>query len=229
MKINGLQKLTLLDYPGKLACTVFLAGCNLRCPYCHNSELISKDAPALMDGTEFLDFLSKRKGTLEGVCFTGGEPLMYPGLEDLISEVKSLGYLVKLDTNGCFPDKLKNLLAKGLLDYVAMDIKNSKEKYAQAAGIEGLSINKIEESVEILKTSGIDFEFRTTVVAELHDESSFEGIGKWIESAPKYFLQAFADRDSVVFSGLHAPSAEDMAKYQEILAKYGIKASIRGM
>lgn len=229
MKIHGLQKMTLLDFPGHVACTVFFAGCNYRCPYCHNSELIDKDVEPLMEDDELLSFLEKRKGLLDGVAFTGGEPLMTSGLEELIVKIRELGYLVKLDTNGSFPDRLKNLLDKGLVDYVAMDIKNSEERYAETVGLPQVNFSKVKESIDLLKNSSIDYEFRTTVVDQLFDEDSFKGIAKLIEGAKNYYLQAFTDRDTVVFSGFSAPDDDKMKKYLEIVTPYVEKAELRGV
>ena len=169
MKFNGFQKLTLLDYPGKVACTLFTAGCNLRCPFCHNASLVTHiDNVVSYDEDEILDFLRKRQGILGGVCITGGEPLMQSGVTDFIKKVKELGFSVKLDTNGTFPEKLTMLAESKLIDYVAMDIKNCKEKYAVTSGITDLNIGNIEKSVEFLLSGKIPYEFRTTVVAEFH-------------------------------------------------------------
>lgn len=229
MNINGLQKLTLLDFPGKTACTVFLAGCDMRCPFCHNSELIDGTAEVIMDDQELLKFLKTRQGLLDGVAFTGGEPLLRKELPKLLREIKALGYAIKLDTNGQHPDALKPIINEGLVDYVAMDVKNSPEKYQETTGFTNVNLEKIQESINIIMNSGVDYEFRTTVVGELHDESSFEGIGKMIEGAKRYFLQAFADRDSVVYSGFTTPSKEQLESYAKIAAKYAKSVEIRGV
>ncbi len=229
MNINGLQKLTLLDFPGHTACTVFLAGCDMKCPFCHNSELIDGTAPVEMDDQELLAFLKKRTGLLDGVAFTGGEPLLRKELPLLMRDIKSLGYAVKLDTNGQHPEALKPIIEEGLIDYVAMDVKNSPEKYPETSGCETVNLENIKESINILKNSGIDYEFRTTVVNELHDEASFEGIGLLIDGAKRYFLQAFTDRDSVVFSGFTTPSKEQLEKYATIIKKYVKIVEIRGV
>ena len=228
MKIYGLQKMTLLDFPGRVACTVFLSGCDMRCPFCHNFELAEGKAPAVMDDGEFLDFLKKRRGLLDGVAVTGGEPCLSPGLPDLLCRVKELGFAVKLDSNGCHPDMLRRLLESGLLDYTAMDIKNSPEKYAQTAGVPSVDLGRIRESIRVLMESGRAYEFRTTVVDELHEASDFEEIGKMIEGAEQYFLQSFTDRDTVPFEGFHAPSRERMEEYARIARKYVKKAELRG-
>lgn len=204
MQINGFQKLTLLDYPGKVACTLFTAGCNLRCPFCHNASLvINPDMSAGIDTTEILDYLKKRQGILEGVCISGGEPLLQPDIKDFIKGIKELGYSVKLDTNGCFPDKLKDLVNSGLVDYVAMDIKNSKEKYANTVGVKNFDIAPIEESVEFLKEGHVDYEFRTTVVKELHNVEDAQDIGAWLKGATRCFVQNFVDSGEIIQSGLN--------------------------
>jgi len=229
MIIHGLQKLTLLDFPGHTACTVFLGGCDLRCPFCHNSDLLDMSAPGVMDDTELLDFLKKRQGLLEGVAFTGGEPLLRKDLPELMEKIRSLGYLVKLDTNGCHPEQLKNVLDRGLADYVAMDIKNSPERYAATCGVEKVDMDSVSRSIELLMTQAPDYEFRTTVVAQLHDEESFKSIGPWIKGAKRYFLQAFTDRDSVPFAGFSAPSKEKMEAYAELVRPFVESVSLRGL
>ena len=229
MKIHGLQKMTLLDYPGKVACTVFFGGCDLRCPFCHNSELLDVNAPALMEDAELLRFLESRRGLLEGVCLTGGEPLMRPELPDLCRKIKELGYPVKLDTNGLRPAALKKLIQEKLIDYVAMDIKNSPDLYAQTGGREALNLEPLYESIRLLKEEKVDYEFRTTVVAQLHKRESFPAIGQMIQGAKRYYLQRFTDRDSVLFSGLTAPSPEEMKDYLALVAPYVREAALRGV
>lgn len=228
MNINGLQKLTLLDFPGHTACTVFLAGCQMNCPFCHNSELITGDAPVEMTDEDLLSFLEKRLGLLDGVAFTGGEPLLRKELPDLFRKIKALGYGIKLDTNGASPKALKAVLDEGLVDYVAMDIKNSPQKYPETTGLEHINIEDIYESIKLIMNSGIDYEFRTTVVDQLHDEESFKAMGPMIKGAKRYFIQPFVDRDSVVFSGFTAPSAEKLQKYKEIMSSFVEEAQIRG-
>ena len=228
MLIQGLQKMTLLDYPGKVACTVFLAGCDLRCPFCHNSELWDMNAPAVCDDEELIKFLAGRKGLLEGVVFTGGEPLLRKDLPELIARVKELGYPVKLDTNGNHPDRLKDLIDRGLIDYVAMDIKNSLDRYAVTCGLDSMDTGNVEESVRILMSGDLDYEFRTTVVDELHDERSFEDIGRWLAGAKRYYLQPFTDRDTVLYAGFHAPEAGKLEKYREAAARYIKDSFVRG-
>ncbi len=229
MKLYGLQKMTLLDFPGRVACTVFLGGCDFRCPFCHNYELTTGATPALMDEDEFFTFLKKRRGLLDGVAITGGEPCLYRDLPDFMRRVRELGFGVKLDTNGAHPEALRKILAEGLADYVAMDIKNSPAKYAATAGVERLDLEPIKESVHMLMASGTEYEFRTTCVAEFHEAADFEAIGAWIKGARRYFLQIFTDRDTVPFGNLHAPSREDMLNWAEIMRKYVPDTEIRGM
>lgn len=228
MDIHGLQKLTLLDYPGRVACTVFLAGCNLRCPFCHNSELLDGTAEPVTDDGALLAFLEKRRGMLDGVCITGGEPLLRPELPELLRRIKALGYPVKLDTNGTQFERLRDLLAAKLADYVAMDIKNSPARYAGTSGLTTLELRPILDSIDLLRSGETDYEFRTTVVEELHDEDSFRDIGQCIKGAKRYFLQPFADRDSVAFSGFHAPSAEKLRRYADIVRPFVSAVEIRG-
>ena len=229
MKIQGLQKMTLLDFPGRVACTVFLGGCDFRCPFCHNGELLDGTAPAVMDDQELLRFLKGRQGLLDGVAVTGGEPLLRKDLPDVLRAIRDLGFAVKVDTNGNHPEALEKLLAEGLADYVAMDIKNSPEKYALTVGLSALDLAPIRRSVRLLMDGDTPYEFRTTVVDELHDAADFEAIGRWIAGARRYFLQAFADRDSVPFAGLHAPSDEKMRAYAEIARKYVAETRLRGV
>ena len=229
MKIYGLQKMTLLDFPGRVACTVFLGLCDFRCPYCHNFELVDGTAVPLMEEEEFFSFLSKRKGLLDGVAVTGGEPTIHADLPEFVRRIRSLGFPVKLDTNGYHPDMLRRLLEEKLNDYAAMDIKNSPEKYASTAGRETLDLSPVRESIALLMGSGTDYEFRTTVVKEFHEQRDFEEIGKMIEGAGKYFLQSFTDRDSVPFGGLSAPSKEEMLLYAETARKYVRQVSLRGV
>ena len=230
MKIHGLQKMTLLDYPGKVACTVFLGGCDLRCPFCHNAELIDGTAPAVMDEAELLAFLKKRQGLLEGVAITGGEPLLRGGeLVSLAEKIRELGYPLKLDTNGTHPDRLAKLTDAGLVSYVAMDIKNSPERYAETSGLPQMDLGPVRESVSLLMGGKTEYEFRTTTVAELHDAESFRKIGEWIRGAKRYYLQKFTDRDTVPFEGFHAPADEDMRKYLEIARENVPSAELRGM
>ena len=229
MDIQGLQKMTLLDYPGKVACTVFLGGCDLRCPFCHNSGLVAGPMPAELDDGALLAFLDKRRGLLDGVCVTGGEPLLRPELPQLLSRIKELGYPVKLDTNGGRPERLRALLEAGLVDYVAMDIKNSPERYGETAGVPGLDLAPFRESVSLLLRGMVDYEFRTTVVREFHDADSFRAIGPWIAGARRYFLQSFVDRDSVLQAGLHPWDRETLASFGDLVRPYVEQVELRGV
>ena len=229
MKIHGLQKMTLLDFPGRVACTVFLGGCDMRCPFCHNAELIDGSAPPVMDEDELLAFLEKRWGLLDGVAVTGGEPLLRPDFISLAEKIRDLGYPLKLDTNGTHPDRLREVIGRSLAAYVAMDIKNSPERYAETAGLEKLDLAPVRESVSLLMEGRTDYEFRTTVVAELHDADSFRGIGEWIRGAKRYYLQQFTDRDTVPFEGFHAPAEDEMREYLRIAREYVPAAELRGM
>ena len=227
MKICGLQKMTLLDYPGRVACTVFLGGCDMRCPFCHNSTLADGTAPEVMGEEELFSFLEKRRGLLDGVAVTGGEPLLREENLDLLRSIRRLGYSVKLDTNGTHPDRLRRVIGEGLAQYVAMDIKNSPERYAETAGLKQLDLGPVQESVTLLLEGRTDYEFRTTVVEELHDEDSFRKIGPWIRGARRYFLQKFTDRETVPFEGFHSPPEEDLLRWKNIMAPYVAEIGIR--
>ena len=232
--IAGLQKMTLLDYPGRVACTVFLQGCNYACPFCHNSELLCFEAEPFMQEEELLTFLKKRQGILDGVCITGGEPTLYAGLENLLRRIKALGYAVKLDTNGSKPKVLRQLVEAGLVDYVAMDVKNSPDRYAETVGVAGLKLANVEESLRFLIDGGAAYELRTTLVQQLHDEASIEEMGRWLSNlvpgklAEILFLQTFVDRDTVAFSGLSAPAEEAVRHFSHILRPYVRQVRIRG-
>ena len=233
--IAGLQKMTLLDYPGKVACTVFLQGCNFRCPFCHNSDLLGKEGPETIPVETLMTFLKKRAGLLDAVCVTGGEPTLQPGLEDLLRQIKGLGYLVKLDTNGNRPAVLKELVEKGLVDYVAMDIKNSPARYGETAGVPNMTLEHLEESIRYLLAENVAYEFRTTVADELHDLEDFTAIGTWLQrldpnhKAAKFFIQPYVDRESVLFSGLHTPAREKLLKMQAAITPFAEVAEIRGL
>lgn len=230
MNIYGLQKVTLLDYPGKVACTLFTAGCNFRCPFCHNKSLVTEipqDVTILE--ADFFGFLEKRKAVLDGVCITGGEPLLQTDMEEFLAKIKEKGYLVKLDTNGSFASSLKNLVSNGLVDYVAMDIKNSIDRYPETVGLDICNTKDIEESVDFLLRGSIPYEFRTTVVRELHDKGSFVRIGQWIENPQRYFLQGFVDSENVIKGGLSAYSLEELEEFAEILREKMPFVEIRGL
>jgi len=228
--IQGLQKLTLLDYPGKAACTIFLAGCNFRCPFCHNASLVTHvDLQNDMQEEQVMDFLKKRSRVLDGVCITGGEPLLEPGLEEFMRKIKSIGYSIKLDTNGSNVDRLQHLAGEGLIDYVAMDIKNAPAKYGMTIGNEAFNTETVCRSAEYLMAGEIPYEFRTTVVREFHKREDFEAIGRWLKGAKQYFLQAFADSGDLIQPGLHGYTREIMEQALEIIRKYIPAAQIRGM
>lgn len=235
MKISGLQKMTLLDYPGKVACTVFLGGCNFRCPFCHNSELLGQNAPQFITEDELFAFLQKRQGLLEAVCISGGEPTLQPKLSEFISKIKELNFLVKLDTNGYRPDVLRQLLEAGLLDYVAMDVKNDLEHYPLTCGLSSMDINAIQESLSLLLQGKTEYELRTTVVEQLHNADSFKGIAAMLQrlspkhKCQKYFLQPFVDRETVIYSNFTAPSEEQLFEYKKILEQASETVAIRGL
>lgn len=230
MLFAGLQKLTLLDYPGHTACTVFTQGCDLRCPFCQNSSLLdacrAPEFPVLEE--DILSFLKKRQGMLDGVCITGGEPLLHSETRDFILRVRELGFKVKLDSNGSHPAYLRALIDEGLVDMVAMDIKNCLEHYGRTVGIPRFDVQPIRESAALLMEGKIPFEFRTTVVDELHCEADFEKIGQWLHGDHAYFLQYYVDSEAVLRKGLSAPSSEKMARYREILLPLMPNTHLRG-
>ncbi len=227
---NGLQKLTLLDFPGKVACTLFTAGCDFRCPFCHNASLVYRDDKLdTFTEEEIFSFLRKRQGVLEGVAITGGEPMLNSGLPEFMKKVRELGYAIKLDTNGSYPDRLSNVIESGLVDKVAMDIKNSKEKYGITVGIPDYDIKPIEESVDILLNSEIDYEFRTTVTADFHEIDDFEKIGAWIKGAKAYFLQNFVNSGELIDSSVTGVSPEEMNGFLAVVRKYIPGAQLRGV
>ena len=229
MNIKGLQKTTLLDFPERLACTVFTGGCNFRCPFCHNASLVLRSSEVNgISEEEFFSYLSKRRGVLDGVCITGGEPLLMPDIVDFIKKIRSLGLLVKLDTNGSFPEKLEYLLDEGLLDYVAMDIKNSKSKYAMTAGINDYPFD-IDKSIEIIMNKAPEYEFRTTVVRELHSVKDIEEIATLIKNSKKYFLQSYVDSGDVIDNSFSAYSAEEMLKILESAKRILPITALRGV
>lgn len=226
MHIAGLQKMTLLDFPDRVAATVFLPGCNFRCPFCHNSPLL-RGVDELSED-ELFAYLKKRKGLLDGVCVTGGEPLLQPDLEDFLQKIKALGLGVKLDTNGSQPQHLGKLLQKGLIDYIAMDIKNSPAKYESTAGAMGI-LPQVQESVELIRSCGVDYEFRTTVVAELHEAQDFHEIGRWLQGVKAYYIQCFEDSGDILCPGLHAPDKSELENYLAIAGSYIPNSHLRGI
>ena len=231
--ICGLQKMTLLDFPGKIACTVFLGGCNFRCPFCHNSELFMGKPEKLMEDEEFFAFLKSRKGLLDGVCVSGGEPTLYKDLPVFLEKIKEMGFLVKLDTNGYRPQVLKDLVGNKLVDYVAMDVKNSTATYGQTVGLEKMDLAAIEESLRFLIGGSVDYELRTTLVKPFHDRASIQDMGAWLGSLvpgkkpAKLFLQSFVDRVTVLFAGLSAPETEATQEFAKILEPFAEKVTIR--
>ena len=234
MKISGLQKLTLLDFPGRVACTVFLGGCNFRCPFCHNSQLLGGDAEELMDSSALLDFLGKRRGVLDGVCITGGEPTLHADLPELLREIRALGYQIKLDTNGYRPDVLKAVIDEGLVDYVAMDVKNDPAHYGQTIGLDAPELAKIEQSIRLLLEDRVDYELRTTVVSPLHTEASIAAMAQWLtalgegKKVKRMFVQPFVDRDTVAVAGLCAPRADTLSAYVDTLRSCADYVTLRG-
>ena len=231
MHISGLQKLAMVDFPGKLAATVFTGGCNLRCPFCHNALLVNRLAenPETHSIEEVLDFLKKRRGFLDGVVLSGGEPLMQNGAAEFLEQVRSLGFAVKLDTNGCYPEALEEILNRNLVDYVAMDIKNSREKYGATVGIPGFDVTPIEQSVALLKNSGIDFEFRTTVVKEFHSAQDIVSIGQWLVGSPRYYLQQFVDSGDLVGTGCTAVEPLELQGFADLVRPFFGLVELRGI
>jgi len=233
MRLGGLQKLTLLDFPEHVACTVFTIGCNFRCPYCHNSSLVlpdrMKEAGEISE-EEFFAFLDKRKGLLDGVAITGGEPLIQKDIKEFIRQIRAKGYLVKLDTNGSFPEKLREILDEGIVDFVAMDIKSPPEEYSEVCGLCDPPVEKLRESIAILRDGRVPYEFRTTVIDEIHNEKMMERIGELIEGAPRYFLQQFEDSGELVEEGrFTSPSMEKMENLLATVRRRVPNAQIRGV
>ncbi len=228
MDINGIQKLTLLDYPGQCACTVFLAGCNLRCPFCHNASLVTGHAPAAMTEDEFFAFLKKRKGLLDGVCVTGGEPTLRKDLPEFLAKIKALGFLVKLDTNGSNPQMLRQLIDAKLVDYVAMDIKNCPDRYAQTCGGPDI-LAKVEECLEILRAGNVEYELRTTCVKPFHDETALEAMGKWLCGTKNYYLQNFVDSGDLIGSEVSGFTKEEMEALRQAVLPHIPTALLRGV
>lgn len=227
MKINGFQKLTLLDFPGRVACIIFTAGCNFRCPFCHNASLVTHiDNTNTFSEDEILDYLKKREGIIDGVCITGGEPLLQPDLEEFIIKIKNLGLAVKLDTNGSSPEKLISLVEKGLLDYVAMDIKNCKDKYSLTAGAD-INLSDIEKSVSFLLENHVPYEFRTTVVDGMHTPQDIVSIASWISGAEKYFLQNFVDSGDILGEKMAPLSQNELENLLKTAQNSGLQAFLR--
>lgn len=230
MRILGLQKLSLLDFPGKVAATVFTGGCDLRCPFCHNAPLVlpGRGASAL-DAGAVLDFLASRRGLLDGVVLSGGEPLLQPDAADFLAEVKAMGFAVKLDTNGCHPDALADILDRRLADYVAMDIKNSLEKYPWTVGVPGFDTAPVERSARLLMEGPADYEFRTTLVRPFHEVGDMETIGRWLRGARRYYLQAFVDSGDLVGGGCAPFTPEEMEGFLQAARPFFQSAALRGL
>ena len=231
MKIHGLQKVTLLDFPGEVACTVFTGGCNLRCPFCHNASLVLPEAfPEAVDEEALFAFLRKRRGVLDGVAVTGGEPLLHPDAAGFLARIRELGYRIKLDTNGSFPARLRQIVEAGLVDRVAMDIKNSPEKYAETVGVPGFDVGPVKESAAFLLSGAVPFEFRTTVVRPLHQAEDFEAIGRWIRGDEEYYLQTFTDSGELLDgTGLGPWDGASMEKFAETARAYVPHTYLRGI
>ena len=230
MQIHGLNKTTLLDYPGHIAATIFTGGCNFRCPFCHNASLVINPASSpLIPSSEILTFLEKRKNILSGVCITGGEPTLQPDLSMFLFEIKKMGYLIMLDTNGTNPDMITTLFQKGLLDYVAMDIKSSKNGYYDATGVTTVDLQSVESSIHFLMSANINYEFRTTLVEELHTEEEILSIGHWIKGAKAYYLQPYKDSPDTIRRGYHTPSLEAINRFVSLLQPFVPSVKVRGI
>ena len=227
----GLQKLTLLDFPGYVACTLFTRGCNMRCPFCHNAPLVIRaEEQKLYTNEDILAFLKKRKGILDGVAITGGEPTLAHGLADFMEEVRGLGYRIKLDTNGTRPEVLKDIVSRGLVDYVAMDIKNSREKYGTTVGFDSrYDLAPIEESIAFLMSGVVDFEFRTTVSRTFHTPDDVESIAKWISGDEKFYLQQFKDSGDVIGDKIEAYDNDEMRALLDRILPFVPNAQLRGV
>lgn len=230
MRILGLQKLSLLDFPGKVAATVFTGGCDLRCPFCHNAPLVLPGrGTSALDAGGVLDFLASRRGLLDGVVLSGGEPLLQPDAADFLAEVKAMGFAVKLDTNGCHPDALADILDRRLADYVAMDIKNSLEKYPWTVGVPGFDTAPVERSARLLMEGPADYEFRTTLVRPFHEVGDMETIGRWLRGARRYYLQAFVDSGDLVGGGCAPFTPEEMEGFLQAARPFFQSVALRGL
>lgn len=230
MRFAGFQKLTLLDFPGKTACTAFSPGCNLRCPFCHNASLaLCQSGPEEIPAEEILSYLERRRGLIDGICLTGGEPTLQADLAEFCRQARARGALVKLDTNGTRPQALAELIGQGLVDYVAMDVKNGPSRYAETAGLETMDVSPVRESVALLKKGLVPYEFRTTVVASLHDEASLREAAEWLRGAQRWFLQQFVDSGGCLQSGLSAYSEETLHAFAEKLRPIVPEIFVRGV
>jgi len=229
---KGLQKTTLVDFPGKVASTLFLPKCNFKCPFCYNKQLVfDKDTGFELSEEDAFKFFEERKGFIDGICLTGGEPLLHPGVVSFCKKVKETGLLVKLDTNGSNPKLLKELLEKNLLDYVAMDIKGALYNYEVAIGT-SIDLSLIEESVDLLKNGKIDYEFRMTVVPGIHSEQDFISIGEWLKGSKSFFLQQFNSDVPLLDQGLEGTkpfAAEKLRNFAKILQPFFEEVAVRGL
>lgn len=228
MNICGYQKTTLLDYPGHVAATIFTGGCNFRCPFCHNSDLLLNPSTIISE-EEIFTFLKKRKNILSGICITGGEPTLQPDLIEFIKKVRSLGYKIKLDTNGYRPQTISELLNKNLLNYIAMDIKAGYSNYANVCGVSNLNIETIKESISMIENSGIDYEFRTTIVKELHTEQDFQEISEMLSPKSSYYIQSFKDSGNILTPGLSSCNMDTLNYYLSIVKEKIPNSSLRGI
>lgn len=230
MRIAGLQKLTLLDFPGKVACTMFTAGCNFRCPFCQNASLVLPEKFGQpFSEEEILSFLRKRQGVLDGVAITGGEPMLHADLPDFLRKIRELGFLVKLDTNGSFPDRLAEVLEEGLVDYVAMDVKNAPDRYAETVGLTAMDLTAIDRSRSLLMEGKVDYEFRTTVVKGLHTKESLLDAARWIEGAKAWYLQQYRSSGEILNDfGLDAFEETEMRAFADAAAPY-VPTQVRGI
>lgn len=230
VKVHGFNKLTLLDYPGRLACTIFLGHCNFRCPFCHNAGLVlDPENEPVIPIEEILGTLKKRKGILDGVCITGGEPTVHKKLPEFIQQIKKMDYSVKLDTNGTNPQMVQDMVKAGLVDYVAVDIKNAPDKYGETAGIARVDLEAVNETVEFLKSGKVDYEFRTTVTRELHKKEDFLKIRKWLSGSRRYFLQAYKESEQVIHPVYSSYSREQLENFRQLLLEEISQVEIRGI
>lgn len=231
MLIGGFQKLSLLDYPDRTCCTVFTTGCNYRCPFCHNASIIQGEVQPgqTISPEEVLAFLKKRQGLLDGVCITGGEPLLQRGLEAFIHEIKALGFAVKLDTNGSYPERLRQLINSKSVDYVAMDVKNTPDKYGRTIGVSNFDSSSVQESISILLANTLPYEFRTTVVREFHTGEDLVSIARWIRGAEHYYLQSYVDSNDVLTGGLSSYTKEEMHLFLELVRPILPSSELRGI
>ncbi len=230
MKLYGLQKLSMVDYPGKVAATVFTGGCNLRCPFCHNALLVTRLSESIqLDTDQVLGFLQKRRGLLDGVVLSGGEPLLQPDAAQFLGEVKALGFAVKLDTNGCYPDALERILEAGLVDYVAMDVKNAPNRYAETVGRPGFDVSPVERSIRLLKQGRVDYEFRTTLVRQFHTLEDVCAIGRWLRGAERYALQNFEDSGNLIGSALEGFTRPELEAFSEAVRPCFGQVILRGV